>query len=63
MNKLRYVAIICITCISIALIISISLLSGLVAEGEVGLDVALLTVASGAIAGIVNSGKKGGSNE
>lgn len=52
--KLKIAAIACITTVTLALIISLSLLSGLAAEGEVGLDIAVLTISATAIAGIVN---------
>lgn len=58
MMKLKIAAIACITAITISLIISISLLSGLAAEGEVGLDAALLTISATAIAGIVKKEDK-----
>lgn len=41
-----------------ALIISLSLLSGLAAEGEVGLDIAVLTISATSIASIVKKEDK-----
>lgn len=55
MVKLKIAAIACITAITISLIVSISLLSGLAAEGEVGLDAALLTIS---VTGIISIVKK-----
>lgn len=60
---IQFTAIICITIITGFMIVSLTLLTGLSVDGEIGLDAAVLTISLNAIVQVATKIKKGDKDE